>query len=140
MPFGEKVTELWLDDMYLRNQVPLPVNSNPAFLLPRQRFDRIDQMLQFAVRFIRFALHFKRQIDRQLLSQDTVKSPCNCPTQTGRGSDKVNQCQRTHQQPLCMQTYRNFFTAYRAPGLEKDTILVNSNTSDYIVVACRNQV
>ena len=119
---------------------PLPVNLNPAFLFPRQGFEQIDQMLQFAVRFIRFALHFKQQIDCQSLSQDTMNESCDCPTQTGRRSDKINQCQQTHQRPLCMQTKRNFFTAYRAPGLEKDTILVNTNTSDYIVVACRNQV
>lgn len=128
--------------MYLRNQVPLPVNSNPAFLFPRQRFDQIDQMMQFAARFIQFALHFKRQIDRQLLSQDTIKVACNCVFTSGEGntSDKVKQCHRTHLQPLCMQTYQKFFIAYRAPGLEKDTMLINSKSSNYIVIACRNQV
>lgn len=45
-------------------------------------------------------------------------------------------------QPLCMQTYKNFFTAYRVPGEEKDQLLLtdNNNENDHIIIGCRNQV
>jgi hypothetical protein len=141
---NKQVTELWLDDMYLRNQVPLPVNSNPAFLFPRQRFDTIDSMLRFAAQFVQFAVQFKRQIDRQLLSQDSMKGTCNCcrstSTSNANSSPMIRKCYRSHLQSLCMQTYRHFFTAYRTPGFDKDTLTFSSGASNHIAVACRNQV
>jgi len=66
------ITDLWLDDMYLRNQVPLPVNSNPAFLLPRQQFENHLDMLWFVAHFIKFVQMFNHKIKNQLLEQDTV--------------------------------------------------------------------
>lgn len=124
-----------IDEIYLNYRGPLPVNLNPAFLFPRQRFDQINQMMQFAACFIQFAIDFKRKIDCQSLDQDMAKIPCSCSSVL---QDK--QCHRPHLKPLCMETYQNFFTAYRVPGRQKDTLLINLKPSNYIVVVCRNQV
>jgi len=46
-------------------------------------------------------------------------------------------------QPLCMQTYKHFFSTYRTPGEEKDQLLLvdnHNNDTDHIIVASRNQV
>ena len=50
--------------MYLGNPLPLPVNSNPFFLFPRQTFSSSEQMLMFATRIIQFAVDFKYRIDQ----------------------------------------------------------------------------
>lgn len=170
----------------LRNQVPLPVNSNPAFLLPRQQFDNHLEMLWFAAHFIQFVKMFNAKIHNQQLEQDAIVMRSRKPfkptndennnqilvnqnliTQTNGatavnsggpatafGNGAINQ-QRpalvqlapqqqppatVHRQPLCMQTYRHMFRAYRRPGDEKDELMINQdNQHDHIVIACRNQ-
>ena len=58
----------WLAEMYLRNPVPLPVNSNPGMVLPR--FDRgrtgdaTGDTVDYAARFIRRLLDYKQILDR----------------------------------------------------------------------------
>jgi choline O-acetyltransferase len=59
-----QATEFWLQDMYLSNPIPLPVNSNPFFLFPRQRFATSNEMLMFATRIIQFSVDFKFRIDQ----------------------------------------------------------------------------
>lgn len=50
--------------MYLSNSLPLPVNSNPFFLFPRQQFASSEEMLMFATRIIQFSVDFKYRIDQ----------------------------------------------------------------------------
>ncbi|KAM7305637.1 sulfhydryl oxidase 1 isoform X2 [Ixodes scapularis] len=117
------VTELWLDDMYLNNDQPLPVNSSPFCLLPKQNFRTSAEQARFAARFIEFAVLFKRKIDNGTLRPDVSRS---------RGGG---------QQPLCMQTYRHFFPAYRRPGPNKDDLLLDTamQQQDHVIVVCRDQ-
>nr|QOI90649.1 choline acetyltransferase isoform A [Ixodes ricinus] len=117
------VTELWLDDMYLNNDQPLPVNSSPFCLLPKQNFRTSAEQARFAARFIEFAVLFKRKIDNGTLRPDVSRS---------RGGG---------QQPLCMQTYRHFFPAYRRPGPNKDDLLLDTATQqqDHVIIVCRDQ-
>ncbi|GIY17490.1 hypothetical protein CDAR_436331 [Caerostris darwini] len=44
--FLSVATHFWLDDMYLKNPIPLPVNSNPFFLLPKQTFHSSNDQLR----------------------------------------------------------------------------------------------
>lgn len=60
----QKATEYWLQDMYLLNPSPLPVNSNPFFMFPRQHFANSQEMLMFATRIIQFSVDFKYRIDQ----------------------------------------------------------------------------
>ncbi|RWS14748.1 Choline O-acetyltransferase-like protein, partial [Dinothrombium tinctorium] len=114
------VTDVWLDDMYLCNPLPLPINSNPFFLLPRQQFRSTLDLFRFACRIIQFSYIFKKQIDKETLPQDF-----------GSGHGKGY--------PLCMQTYKHFFTACRIPSEDKDKLYIHNANVDHIVVACRNQ-
>ncbi|XP_037270668.2 choline O-acetyltransferase isoform X1 [Rhipicephalus microplus] len=116
------VTELWLDDMYLNNSQPLPVNSSPFYLLPKQCFATSADQARFAARFIEFAVLFKKKIDSGTLTPDVQ----------GRGGTR---------QPLCMQTYKHFFPAYRRPGPTKDDLLLDtaSQNQDHVIVVCRDQ-
>lgn len=98
-----QVTDLWIDDMYLKNSIPLPVNSNPFYLLPRQVFRSSFDQLKFAVKVLQFCHQFKQKIDTESLSQEYG---------SGHGSGLA----------LCMDSYRNFFGCCRIPGPEKDTL------------------
>lgn len=106
--------------MYLSSRLPLPVNSNPFFLFPRQLFCSDEQMLLFATRIIEFSVQYKFKIDQQTLSQDLG---------SGQGKGKW----------LCMETYKHFFHSYRMPHADRDKLLVQSRRSNHIVVASRNQ-
>ena len=41
-----KAVDWWLEDMYLANPLPLPINSNPAFVLPQQYFTNTEDYLK----------------------------------------------------------------------------------------------
>ncbi|XP_054156142.1 choline O-acetyltransferase-like [Oppia nitens] len=140
------ITPIWLEDMYLLNAVPLPINSSPFYLFPRQQFRTANDQLRLAVEVIKFVYDFRNRIQTENLTQDF-----------GAGHGKG--------QPLCMNTYTNFFRAYRLPGEDKDEILLidnnktttgntteanddddnnyhynnNDNSSEHIVIASRNQ-
>ncbi|XP_011486558.1 choline O-acetyltransferase isoform X2 [Oryzias latipes] len=116
------VYDYWLEDMYLNNRLPLPVNSSPAMVFPKQPFrDRTDA-LRFAARLICGVLEYKALIDKRAL-----------PVDFARG-----QLAGT---PLCMEQYYRLFTSYRYPGLKTDTLRVNaaSKAPEHVIVACKNQ-
>ena len=46
--------DYWLRDMYLNVRLPLPVNSNPAMVLPRRKFSGHTQMLCYTARSAHF--------------------------------------------------------------------------------------
>lgn len=57
----------WLDDMYLNNQVALPINSNPGMVFPLRHNAAVFgpvQMAQYAARLVTSALAFKDKLDR----------------------------------------------------------------------------
>ncbi|XP_055944108.1 choline O-acetyltransferase-like [Argiope bruennichi] len=118
-------TYFWLDDMYLKNPIPLPVNSSPFFLLPKQTFHSSNDQLRFAAKIILFALDYKKKIDSNELPPDLV------PSRGGKPSH------------LCMDTYHHFFPAYRRPGEQKDELVMSDQQDSKhpwnVVVACKNQ-
>ena len=44
--------DYWLNDMYLNQRLPLPVNFNPAMVLPRRKFNNPSQMLCYTARYV----------------------------------------------------------------------------------------
>ncbi|XP_067127382.1 choline O-acetyltransferase isoform X1 [Centruroides vittatus] len=114
------VTGFWLDDMYLKNPLSLPVNSSPFFMLPKQAFNTTNEQLSYVSKFVVFSLKYKQKLQRRDLKQEYASGH-------GKGI------------PLCMNTYYRFFSSYRSPGLLKDTQIFN-DYSKHIVVICRNQL
>ncbi|KAI0235638.1 Choline O-acetyltransferase [Lamellibrachia satsuma] len=118
------VSQFWLDDMYLKVQLPLPVNSNPGMVFPRQAFPDQDAQLRFAARLISGVLDYKVIIDSRSLPIDRARH-------------------RAKGQPLCMEQYYRLFTTYRVPGVTKD-VLVRPDESimpepEHVIVICKNQ-
>ena len=107
--------------MYLNNPLPLLVNSNPFYMLPKQNFRSTIDHLKFAAKVIKFIQEFRTKIENETLSQDF-----------GRGHGKGI--------PLCMNTYKHFFTSCRVPGETKDSLQVRTSSTDHFIVASRNQV
>ena len=46
--------DYWLNDMYLNVRLPLPVNSNPAMVFPKRKFNTHSQMLAYTSRYFHF--------------------------------------------------------------------------------------
>lgn len=125
-----QVTGLWMDDMYLDNPIPLPINSSPYYLLPKQSFRSTAHHLSFAVKVLQFTHMFKMMIDNEEIPQEFG---------SGHASGTA----------LCMNTYKHFFGCCRVPGPERDEFVapqvwqqVNNTNNDHlnrIVVASRNQ-
>ncbi|XP_077438276.1 choline O-acetyltransferase [Vanacampus margaritifer] len=118
------VYDYWLNDMYLNNRLPLPVNSSPAMVFPRQNFTAPIDSLRFAANLISGILEYKSLLDARTL-----------PVDYARG-----QLAGT---PLCMEQYHRIFSAYRLPGRERDVLVGNDGSAlpdpEYIIVACKNQ-
>ncbi|CAH8602295.1 unnamed protein product [Dicrocoelium dendriticum] len=119
------VTDWWLDDMYLCNPLPLPVNSNPGMVFPRHTFISARQQLRFAAQLISGILDYKTILDTRSL-----------PIDRARHSRKG--------QPMCMDQYYRLFTSYRYPGKTKDALVTVSERdpfdSEYICVVCLDQL
>ncbi|XP_077870512.1 choline O-acetyltransferase-like [Saccoglossus kowalevskii] len=118
------VYDWWLDDMYLRNPLPLPISSNPGMVFPKQPFHDQAGQLKFAARLISGILDYKVVIDARALPVDRARS-------------------RKPGQLLCMEQYYRLFSTYRVPGITKDS-LVSPGCSlmpepEHIIVICRNQ-
>uniref|UniRef100_A0A1I7VF37 Carn_acyltransf domain-containing protein n=1 Tax=Loa loa TaxID=7209 RepID=A0A1I7VF37_LOALO len=39
------INQFWLPEMYLKVRLPLPVNSNPAYIFPQQNFNNMNEQL-----------------------------------------------------------------------------------------------
>ena len=55
----------WLEDMYLDNMLPLPVNSNPGWVFPRRDFlGNQDNLIKYVCGIIQGLVQFKKQLER----------------------------------------------------------------------------
>ncbi|KAM4636173.1 choline O-acetyltransferase [Discoglossus pictus] len=118
------VHQYWLEDMYLTNRLPLPVNSSPAVIFPRQNFQDINDHLRFTANLISGVLDYKTMLDLHAL-----------PVDYARGQLSGH--------PMCMKQYYGLFSSYRLPGGTKDTLVAQESSvmpePEHIIVACNNQ-
>ncbi|CAF1129649.1 unnamed protein product [Adineta ricciae] len=116
----------WLEDMYLANPLPLPINSNPAFVLPQQHFANTEDYLKFIAKLISGILDYKVLIDGRALPIDRATS-------------------REKGQPLCMEQYYRLFSCYRMPDVPQDRLIQIRNSKvvhhqvEHVIVVYRNQ-
>ncbi|CAF0758861.1 unnamed protein product [Rotaria sordida] len=116
----------WLEDMYLANPLSLPINSNPAFVLPQQHFNNTENYLKFIAKLISGILDYKVLIDARALPIDRATS-------------------REKGQPLCMEQYYRLFSCYRMPDRNVDRLIQIRNNKviyhqgEHVIVAYRNQ-
>ncbi|VDO27533.1 unnamed protein product [Onchocerca flexuosa] len=95
--------------MYLKVRLPLPVNSNPAYIFPQQNFNSLDEQLSYTAWLIRGFCDYKDLIDRKLISREIS---------TGR--QKVN---------MCMEQYDRIFRCYREPSSPIDILHYKSTAN-----------
>ncbi|GAB6018838.1 hypothetical protein CHUAL_000499 [Chamberlinius hualienensis] len=111
------VYEWWLQDMYLKNRLPLPINSNPGMVFPSNLYKGVDELIRIATHFVNGILDFKYKLDRQALPLDKIKD-----------------------QPLCMAQYYRLLTSCRIPLPEKDEQLSTIGRRDeHITVAYKKR-
>ncbi|XP_047531923.1 choline O-acetyltransferase isoform X3 [Vanessa atalanta] len=119
------VTDWWLDDMYLKVRLPVPINSNPGMVFPRRQFAKIDEVADLAALYIDDLLDYKEMLDRGELPQERATS-------------------REKGQPLCMEQFYRLLGVCRIPEVGKDRLELPDRPSDpseceeLVIVACRN--
>lgn len=117
--------EWWLNDMYLLNKLPLPINSNPGMMYPRECFPDQDAQLRYAARLISGIMDYKIYIDEKQLPVDRL----TC---------------REKGQPLCMEQYYRLFTSYRSPGEHCDSLIDCRSSQllepEHVIVICHDQM
>ncbi|KAK4881449.1 hypothetical protein RN001_004768 [Aquatica leii] len=112
--------------MYLTNQAPLPVNSNPAMVLPPRKFTTVLDVARFAARILDSALSHKAILDRRALPIERATS-------------------REPGQPLCMSQYYRLLNVCRIPGRIVDSQYIapqpnlGEHPPEHVVVICRSQ-
>ncbi|XP_048027235.1 choline O-acetyltransferase-like isoform X2 [Megalobrama amblycephala] len=116
------VYDIWLEDMYLKNRLALPVNSSPALVFLKQSFRDIKDSFVFAARLILGVSQYKTMVDGETLLADVAR---------GQKADT----------PLCMDQYKRLFSSYRRAGPELDSLITVDGSSDsgHVIVACKNQ-
>ncbi|KAL4711599.1 hypothetical protein ACJJTC_003616 [Scirpophaga incertulas] len=119
------VTDWWLDDMYLKVRLPLPINSNPGMVFPRRHFAKMDEVADLGALFIDDLLDYKEMLDRGELPLERATS-------------------REKGQPLCMEQFYRLLGVCRIPEVGKDRLELphvkkdGSESEELVVVACRN--
>ncbi|CAH2085923.1 unnamed protein product [Euphydryas editha] len=119
------VTDWWLDDMYLKVRLPVPINSNPGMVFPRRQFAKIDEVADLAALYIDDLLDYKEMLDRGELPQERATS-------------------REKGQPLCMEQFYRLLGVCRIPEVGKDRLELPVRPEDpaeceeLVIVACRN--
>ncbi|XP_045496885.1 choline O-acetyltransferase-like [Colias croceus] len=119
------VTDWWLEDMYLKIRLPLPINSSPGMVFPRRQFAKIDEVADLAALYIDDLLDYKEMLDRDELPQERATS-------------------REKGQPLCMEQFYRLLGVSREPGLGKDRLSLPvppadpDNCEELVIVACKN--
>ena len=58
-----QANDFWMDDMYMKVKLPLPVNSNPGMAFPRQHFEDDSARLRFTARLISGIMDYKTILD-----------------------------------------------------------------------------
>lgn len=112
--------------MYLMNQLPLPINSNPGMVLPPRKFTTVLDVARFASRLLDAALTHKAVLDRRALPIERCTS-------------------REPGQPLCMAQYYRLLSVCRLPGKLKDAQYippppkVGEQPPEHVVIICRSQ-
>ncbi|XP_039441942.2 choline O-acetyltransferase [Culex pipiens pallens] len=112
----------WLNDMYLDNPLPLPINSNPGMVMPPRKFTTVNDISRFGARLIDHLMLHKEMLDGGGLVQERATS-------------------REKGQPLCMAQYYRLLGSCRRPGDPRDSqYLPEQRTDEHVVVCCRNQM
>ncbi|RCN34497.1 Choline/Carnitine O-acyltransferase [Ancylostoma caninum] len=86
------INQFWLPEMYLRIRLPLPVNTNPAYIFPQQHFRDEDDWLRYTALLIRGMVDYKNKIDTKQLEREF-----------STGKVKVR---------MCMKQYDNILSCY----------------------------
>uniref|UniRef100_A0A2A4J498 Choline O-acetyltransferase n=1 Tax=Heliothis virescens TaxID=7102 RepID=A0A2A4J498_HELVI len=119
------VTDWWLDDMYLKVRLPLPINSNPGMVFPRRHFAKMEEVADLGALFIDDLLDYKEMLDRGELPLERATS-------------------REKGQPLCMEQFYRLLGVCRIPEVGKDRLELPpvkrgaEEPEELVVVACRN--
>uniref|UniRef100_A0A158R4A2 Choline O-acetyltransferase n=1 Tax=Syphacia muris TaxID=451379 RepID=A0A158R4A2_9BILA len=117
------INQFWLTEMYLKIRLPLPVNSSPAYIFPKQSFKDLEDQINYASWLVRGFCEFKDKIDRKEISREL-----------STGKNKV---------PMCMEQYDRILRSYREPDFDVDQQHYDESSKqredEHIIAMCNKQ-
>uniref|UniRef100_A0A182JKJ5 Choline O-acetyltransferase n=1 Tax=Anopheles atroparvus TaxID=41427 RepID=A0A182JKJ5_ANOAO len=116
--------QYWLNDMYMDNPLPLPINSNPGMVMPPRRFTTVHDLAQFAAQLIDQLMDHKEMLEGGELKQERATS-------------------REKGQPLCMAQYYRLLGSCRRPGDPRDSQYLpptGEQADAHVIVCCRKHM
>lgn len=138
------INHFWLTTMYLKPRYPTPVNSNPAYIFPRQVFYDEDDWLIYAASVAHGILKFKEQIDRY--PPQIQQYLALIVSLFRRELSLDNSASVRGNVPYCMDQYDRLLSLYRQPGVGCDVHLTNRYrqadalaVDQHVLVMCENQ-
>uniref|UniRef100_A0A182F6G1 Choline O-acetyltransferase n=1 Tax=Anopheles albimanus TaxID=7167 RepID=A0A182F6G1_ANOAL len=114
----------WLNDMYMDNPLPLPINSNPGMVLPPRKFTTVYDLARFAAQLIDQLMEHKEMLEGGGLKQERATS-------------------REKGQPLCMAQYYRLLGSCRRPGNPRDSQYLpprGEQSDAHVIVCCRKHM
>ncbi|KAF5300454.1 hypothetical protein FQA39_LY02253 [Lamprigera yunnana] len=107
--------EYWINDFYLSNRLPLPINSNPSYFNTSLTY--IEDVCQVAARVIHTAVVFEMLLGYNIFPKEQFSSKF----------------------PLCRSQYFKLFRSCRIPGKINDHCHISSDKdTNVIVIHCNN--
>ncbi|XP_041370191.1 carnitine O-acetyltransferase-like [Gigantopelta aegis] len=114
------LSDWWKNLAYLEVRSPVPINSNPGVIFPRQNYSGTDSMITYAAKIVSGALDYKKMIDSGDLPVEQLGG-----------------------KPLCMMQYYQILNGCRIPGEKIDSHVCFPPTSEnpprHIIVIHNNQ-
>ncbi|TRY59419.1 hypothetical protein DNTS_004320, partial [Danionella cerebrum] len=111
------VLDYWIQDMYLRNRLPLPVHSSPALVLNTLCFRDPRDTLRFSAKLIACVSQFKAAVNSGALPPEISGGHLECTDQ-----------------------FKHLFSSYRRAGPTLDTLLhIDNSPDEHVILALRNQ-
>ncbi|XP_053671226.1 choline O-acetyltransferase [Anopheles nili] len=114
----------WLNDMYMDNPLPLPINSNPGMVMPPRKFTTVNDLARFAAQLVDQLMDHKEMLESGALKQERATS-------------------REKGQPLCMAQYYRLLGSCRRPGNPRDSQFLpapGEQSDAHVIVCCRKHM
>ena len=108
--------------------LPLPINSNPGWVFPKQNFNnQVEEMLKFVTKLILGLINFKQNLETGQLPEELAP---------GRSGQPKMQ--------LCMKQYERLLNAYRKPGEGQDFLICSDaktpRKDEHLVILAYNHL
>ena len=127
--------------MYLYNMLPLPINSNPGWVFPKQNFECKEDMIKYVTKLVTGLGRFKQQIEKYnkiILAYNQIQKYILSVFRNELPIELAPGRSGGPKMALCTKQYERLLNAYRCPGAGQDALICSDallpNENEHIIV------